>query len=131
MLKDVDLGEQTVDAVTGRMLRASAVHNVTQRRLPAGSSALDVSVVITGDYRPPPYLDLDSIAQDAINADADRVVTSLQERGSRAGSTFFERVEGVAAAKMGEVTERPTRAPSAKPTPVSFLFVVGLYKQQS
>jgi hypothetical protein len=49
-LQGVDLGEQAV--FTARKL---SVNNTTigQRRLPlGGSSALDVSVVVTGDYRP-------------------------------------------------------------------------------
>ena len=40
------------------------IQNITQRKLPSGSSAVDVSMVITGDYRPPPYVDLDVVAED-------------------------------------------------------------------
>ena len=56
-----------------------------RRRLPSGSSAIDVSVVVTGDYRPPPYLDLDVIAEDSINRNAERVIGTLRERGRGGG----------------------------------------------
>ena len=74
-------------------------------------------MVVTGDYRPPPYIDLDPIAEDSINRDTEKVVSVLQDRGARAGSFFFERVNGISAVTMAAATQRPTRAPSAKPTP--------------
>ena len=57
------------------------------------------------------------IAEDSINRDGDRVVSTLKDRGSRAGSAFFERVSGVEAVARAAVTQRPTRAPTNKPTP--------------
>lgn len=122
-LGGVDVGEQELavrrsmyDKFAERYLRAR-VYNVTQRFLPSGSSALDVSMVVTGDYRPPPYLDLDVIAEDSINRGGDRVISTLKERGSRAGSAFFDRVSGVEAVAKDAVTQRPTKTPTAKPTP--------------
>ena len=93
------------------------VHNVTQRILPSGSSALDVSLVVTGDYRPPPFLDLDVIAEDSINRQGAKVVSTLRERGERAGRDFFSRVEGIEAVAASDLTARPTRTPTGKPTP--------------
>jgi len=90
--------------------------NVTQRMLGTGSSALDVSMVITGDYRPPPYHDLNVIAEDSINREGAKVVSSLRERGEQAGRSFFERVEGIEALRKEVVTKRPTREPTKKPT---------------
>jgi hypothetical protein len=122
-LGGVDVGDQLLadrrtlyDRFGQRYLNAR-VYNITQRFLPSGSSALDVSMVVTGEYRPPPYLDLDVIAEDSINRDGDRVVSTLKDRGSRAGSAFFERVSGVEAVARAAVTQRPTRAPTNKPTP--------------
>ena len=122
-LNPVNVGEQTL-ADTRRLYHRmgerflnARVYNVTQRFLPSGSSALDVSMVVTGDYRPPPYLDLDVIAEDSINRAGERVVSTLKERGSRAGSQFFDRVSGVEAVARAAVTPRPTRTPTAKPTP--------------
>lgn len=122
-LGGVDVGDQQlVDRRTllgkwGERYLNARVYNVTQRFLPSGSSALDVSMVVTGDYRPPPYLDLDVITEDSINRGGDRVVSTLKERGSRAGSAFFDRVSGVEAVARAAVTQRPTRAPTEKPTP--------------
>lgn len=106
-----------------RMLKLG-ITNVTQRMLPSGSSALDVSMVVTGDYRPPPYLDLDVIAEDSINRDGAKVVSTLRERGERAGRTFFDRVSGIEAVAKESITARPTRSPSAKPTPGALCFKV-------
>eukprot|EP00571_Detonula_confervacea_P005871 CAMPEP_0172330022 /NCGR_PEP_ID=MMETSP1058-20130122/61177_1 /TAXON_ID=83371 /ORGANISM="Detonula confervacea, Strain CCMP 353" /LENGTH=1318 /DNA_ID=CAMNT_0013047219 /DNA_START=179 /DNA_END=4138 /DNA_ORIENTATION=- len=92
------------------------IKNVTQRRLPSGSSAIDVSMVVTGDYRPPPYLDLDVIAEDSINRNGAKVVNTLRERGERAGRDFFSRVDGIEAVRRAEVTQRPTKAPVKSPT---------------
>jgi len=114
-IRGVGVEKQTVSQ--GRMLHFLEKFNVTQRFLPSGSSALDVSMVVTGDYRPPPFLDLDAIAEDSINRDAEKVVSVLQDRGTRAGSVFFERVSGISAVSMAAATQRPTRAPTAKPTP--------------
>lgn len=122
-LGGIDVGDQVLaDRRTlydrfGKRYLSSRVYNVTQRFLPSGSSALDVSMVVTGDYRPPPYLDLDVIAEDSINRDSERVISTLKERGSRAGSGFFDRVSGVEAVAREAITPRPTKSPTAKPTP--------------
>ena len=92
------------------------IANVTQRMLGTGSSALDVSMVITGDYRPPPYHDLNVIAEDSINREAAKVVSTLRERGEQAGRSFFVQVEGIEALRKEVVTKRPTREPTKKPT---------------
>ena len=114
-IRGVGVEKQSVSE--GRMLHPLGKFNVTHRFLPSGSSALDVSIVVTGDYRPPPFLDLDAIAEDSINRDTEKVVSILQDRGARAGSVFFERVSGISAVSMTAATQRPTRAPTAKPTP--------------
>jgi hypothetical protein len=111
-VKGVNLGEQTLSV---RRLTAN-VTSIDHRRLPLGSSALDVSVTVTGEYRPPPYLDLDVICTDSINGDATRVVTTLQQRGNQMGRTFFQRVEGIEALKAQDFTKRPTRSPTNSPT---------------
>mmetsp|Transcript_11107 Transcript_11107/g.22093 ORF Transcript_11107/g.22093 Transcript_11107/m.22093 type:complete len:1137 (-) Transcript_11107:90-3500(-) len=97
--------------------RSIVINNITQRMLPSGSSALDVSLVVTGDYRPPPFLDLDVIAEDSINRQGAKVVSTLRERGERAGREFFSRVEGIEAVAATDLTARPTRSPTGKPTP--------------
>lgn len=92
------------------------IKNTTVRKLPSGSSAIDVSMVVTGDYRPPPYLDLDVIAEDSINRQGAKVVDTLRERGERAGREFFSRVEGIEAVRKTDLTKRPTKAPIRTPT---------------
>jgi hypothetical protein len=122
-LGGVDVGSQSLaDRRTlydrfGERYLSARVYNITQRFLPSGSSALDVSMVVTGDYRPPPYLDLDVITEESINRQGDKVISTLKDRGSRAGSAFFERVSGVEAVARAAVTQRPSRAPTSKPTP--------------
>ena len=136
-LDGVDLGDQTLAGrreLAGRylhrelkgwhkeygnnnngVLQMMKVTNVTQRML-QGSSALDVSMVITGDYRPPPYLDLNVIAEESINRQGEKVVSTLRERGNQAGRTFFERVDGIEALAKEKSTLRPTGNPTPGPT---------------
>ncbi|KAL7546263.1 hypothetical protein ACHAWF_009617 [Thalassiosira exigua] len=92
------------------------ITSISQRRLPSGSSAIDVSMVVTGDYRPPPYVDLDVVAEDSINRNGDKVVSTLRERGERAGREFFSRVEGIEAVVASKKTKRPSRSPIRSPT---------------
>ena len=110
------LDRRTLYDRIGERYLSTRIYNITQRFLPSGSSALDVSMVVTGEYRPPPYLDLDVIAEDSINRAGTKVVSTLKERGSRAGMTFFDRVSGVEAVARVIVTQRPTKTPTAKPT---------------
>ncbi len=88
----------------------------TTRYLPTSSSALDVSMVITGEYRPPPYINMDVIIEDSINSASADVVGDLRERGQRAGSSYFERVEDLRATSKGTATNRPTPMPTGSPT---------------
>ena len=128
-LGGVDVGDQTLvgrrelqDRLHHRALLGHShymnfeIKNVTQRILPSGSSAIDVSMVVTGDYRPPPYLDLDVIAEDSINRQGAKVVSTLRERGERAGREYFSRVEGIEAVRKTDLTKRPTKAPVRAPT---------------
>ena len=111
-LKGVDLGQQSLSL---RRLTAN-VTNIRHRQLPLGSSALDVSVTVTGEFRPPPYIDFDMICEDSINRDPEMVVGSLQDRGSERGRPFFERVQGIEALRASDLTKRPTRTPTDRPT---------------
>ena len=129
-LDDVDLGEQSL--ITRRELEERyhyrslmgwhedglqmKVNNITQRLLPTGSSALDVSMTISGNYRPPPYINFGNIVEDSINRQGQKVVSTLRERGSQVGRTYFERVEGIEAQQKGNVTPRPSRKPTQRPT---------------
>jgi len=129
-LDDVDLGEQSL--ITRRELEERyhqrsligwhedgvhmKVNNITQRMLPTGSSALDVSMTISGNYRPPPYIIFGNIVEDSINRQGQKVVSTLRERGSQVGRTYFERVEGIEAQQKGNVTPRPSRKPTQRPT---------------
>jgi len=57
---------------------------------------LDIDVVVTVDYRPPPYIDLNVVLENAIKRNEARLVSALRERGERAGySDFFNRVDGI------------------------------------
>jgi hypothetical protein len=88
--------------VGGRQLRQHG------RKLPTGSSALDVSMTITGNYRPPPYLDMDVLIEDSINRNSANLVKDLKDRGGRSGTRFFESVEGLDATAVAKATSRPT-----------------------
>jgi hypothetical protein len=134
-LSGVDIGDQSVVTMTGASERRAVrsrgpafggdrhldfdATNVTTRRrgLPAGSSsAIDVAVIVTGDYRPPPYLDLDSIVEESINRDDNAAfVDVLRERGELAGRDYFDRVVAVEAVRIADLAPRPTGSPIGAP----------------
>ncbi|EJK74869.1 hypothetical protein THAOC_03429, partial [Thalassiosira oceanica] len=88
------------------------VDNLTvRRRLPTSSSAIDVSMTVTGGYRPPPYVDPDAIVEDSINRAAPKMMDELNKRGQREGSELFKRVRGVEAVTRERYTSRPTNSP--------------------
>ena len=71
-------------------------------------------MVVTGDYRPPPYLDLDVIAEDSINRNAEKVIGTLRERGR--GSGYFDKVSGIEVVRAADMTMRPSGSPIGTPT---------------
>ena len=101
----------------------------THRQLPSGSAAVEFSMLITGEYRPPVVLedplkpeprqmDLGVMAEDSINRDPDQFVRDLKERAPPNSSlnevTSIE-VEAMEAPPEGkEVTF--TRSPTEQPT---------------
>jgi len=87
-----------------------------RRHLPTYSSALDVSMTITGGYRPPPYKDMDLIIEDSINRASRTLVQDFRTRGRNRGTQFFESVNGLEAVSVADVTQRPTKRPTDLPT---------------
>ena len=57
------------------------------------------------------------LVEDSINAASRQLVRDFQDRGRRAGSGFFETVEGLEALREAAVTPRPTARPTRPPTP--------------
>jgi len=74
-------------------------------------------VVVTGDCRPPPYLDLDSIVEESINRDDNGAafVDVLRERGEQAGRDYFDRVVAIEAVRIADLAPRPTGSPIGAP----------------
>ena len=77
---------------------------------------LDVSMTITGEYRPPPYQDVGLIIEDSINRASKNLVNDFRSRGSRGGTQFFESVSDLAAVRVEAATPRPTEKPTEYPT---------------
>lgn len=80
----------------------------TNRYLPTSSSSLDVSLTVTGEYRPPPFQDMDSIVTNSVNRGSSQIMSDLRDRGRQSGSTYFDSVQDL-------------RATSAKDLPPSSL----------
>mmetsp|Transcript_33474 Transcript_33474/g.72349 ORF Transcript_33474/g.72349 Transcript_33474/m.72349 type:complete len:679 (-) Transcript_33474:476-2512(-) len=88
-----------------------------RRHLPTSSSAIDVSMTITGEYRPPPYKDIDLIIEESINGAARTLVQDFRTRGRNRGTQFFESVNALEAVSVADATPRPTVSPTTmKPT---------------
>ena len=107
-----------------------------QRRLPTGSSSIDFSMVITGEYRPPTRgqdvqpPDIGELTEESINRDPEAFVKDLQTRASDSSPLQDVRdlsVESIVVspeALEGDLSEltftrSPTRSPSPPPTIIS------------
>ena len=98
--------------VTGQTL---SFRNKGGRRTTLASS-LDVSMSIKGEYRPPPYQNVNKLVEDSINAASQRLLEDVRDRGRRAGTPLFESVEGLEAEREADTTPPPTRYPTSRPT---------------
>lgn len=106
------------------------------RRLPTSSSAMDFSMVITGEYRPPvrpgqtappKAPSLGTLAEDSINADPVGFVKDLQERAGASSSLQQIKADDISVEKfevpddidLENIQELPraTRKPTQRPTP--------------
>ena len=107
------------DVATGEAVRVELTFAQAQRRSLAldGASTLDVSMSVKGEYRPPPYLDVDLLIEESINEQSRKLVEDVRERGRRSGSAFFESVDGLAATRASAITPEPTARPTRPPTP--------------
>ena len=95
-----------------------------RRRRALSENVLDVFVDVSGMYRPPPCLDMDTLIEDSINEASQQLVEDLRER-----SAFFAELENLAAVRESAATPRPTpaptrrtRRPTPRPTRVSVCF---------
>jgi hypothetical protein len=75
-----------------------------RRRLRSGeSSSLNLATTITGEYRPPPFVDFDGVISDAIDANSDQLGQDLRthrempEFLKSGGAEYFAAVTGVTA----------------------------------
>lgn len=111
----------------------AAFINNHHRQLPTGSSALDFSMVITGEYRParrpgekpppPKKFDLGKVTEDSINRDPQGFVKDLKERSSQSSSFAEVEADDLAVESFYvdpdidlEDLERVTKTPTQRPT---------------
>ncbi|KAL7467920.1 hypothetical protein ACHAXS_008148 [Conticribra weissflogii] len=81
------------------------------RYLPTSSSSLDVSLTVTGEYRPPPFQDMDAIVTNSVNRGSSQIMTDLRDRGRQSGSTYFDSVQDLRATSAKDLS------PSLLPPP--------------
>eukprot|EP00581_Thalassiosira_minuscula_P010578 CAMPEP_0183711732 /NCGR_PEP_ID=MMETSP0737-20130205/7155_1 /TAXON_ID=385413 /ORGANISM="Thalassiosira miniscula, Strain CCMP1093" /LENGTH=698 /DNA_ID=CAMNT_0025940299 /DNA_START=157 /DNA_END=2253 /DNA_ORIENTATION=+ len=111
-------------------IRTEAIYD--HRRLPTGSSALDFSVLVTGEYRPPwrkgekrpeqRVPDIGAVAEDSINRDRKGFVRDLKQRAEVSTNAFEQVTEDDLAPVVSitiddEEATTFTRAPTPRPTP--------------
>jgi len=139
--KESDYIDNIKAEVKGMFCKAEGPFERHHRRLPTGSSALDFSVVVTGEYRPPsrpgqrpPPLDIDigRATEDSINRDPVAFVKDIQERAALTDTVFtgvepedievraqvFEVPADVSILATEEITPSPTKSPTPMPTPL-------------
>lgn len=115
-----------------RLSGRSYVKGQHHRQLPSGAAAVEFSMVITGEYRPPVIpgetpkpkprnLDLGAIAQESINRDPEGFVRDLKSRAppdSALNDVKELEIEAVEAPPEGEevvFTKKPTLQPTSPP----------------
>jgi len=127
--------ENTVCYTGTRRLFINLVHqeaDFNKRRLPSSSSALDFSVVITGEYRPPvrpgeeptEVPDIGNLAEASINRDPVGFIKDLTERAGTASPLADVKPEDIQVMSVPVVegesptsfTRAPTKTPTASPT---------------
>lgn len=100
-----------------------AVNSNRHRQLQPGSSALDFSVVITGEYAAPSgqsesEFNLGSIAEDSINSDPEAFVKDLKARAGANSPFAAVEADDMAVKEVDPelLTAAPTRMPTLLPT---------------
>eukprot|EP00578_Thalassiosira_sp_NH16_P023045 CAMPEP_0181085262 /NCGR_PEP_ID=MMETSP1071-20121207/5140_1 /TAXON_ID=35127 /ORGANISM="Thalassiosira sp., Strain NH16" /LENGTH=714 /DNA_ID=CAMNT_0023167061 /DNA_START=10 /DNA_END=2154 /DNA_ORIENTATION=- len=138
--KALDKGISKVNAIVVGVFCVVSSPFERHRRLPTGSSALDFSIVITGEYRPssrpgerpplPEDLNLGEVAEDSINRDPVGFVKDLKKRAAGTASAFmeveaddlttisFEVPTNEEDLKTTRITNSPTKSPTPRPTTV-------------
>lgn len=121
-----------LQTVCGRRLGRVGETSFNHRHLPSGAAAVEFSMLITGEYRPPVVpgeepkpvpksLDLGTIAEDSINRDPDKFVRDLKDRApptSSLNEVQTLNIEAVDAPLEGEeavFTRKPTPQPTSPP----------------
>ena len=129
---DVDVIGISTQCERRRLSGRGNIKGQHHRRLPSGAAAVEFSMVITGQYRPPVVpgetlepkprnLDLGAIAQESINRDPEGFVRDLKSRappGSSLNDVEELDVEAVEAPPEGEeiaFTKKPTTQPTSPP----------------
>ncbi|KAL7526737.1 hypothetical protein ACHAXR_003210, partial [Thalassiosira sp. AJA248-18] len=125
-LSNISVEVKDVICTPGQSSRHLVTNN--HRHLPTSSSALDFSMVITGEYRPPSRPgeavprgpNLGALAEDSINADPTGFVKDLKERAGDASSLQQVTADDMAVEsfeiKEGEENVKYTKTPTARPT---------------
>ena len=86
-----------------------------QRRLPVSSGAtVDITATITGEHRPPPHIEFDSLVEDSFDRDGHKFTDDLKTEATRAldedDALFFKEVQDVKARVVLSIA--PTTAPT-------------------
>ena len=102
-----------------RLLRALQGHWQRHRGLPISSgTTIDVTTTITGEHRPPPHIEFDSLVEDSIDRNGQEFQQDLKTEATQAldedEALFFKEVQEVTA--WAAPTAAPTTVPTTMPT---------------
>mmetsp|Transcript_30102 Transcript_30102/g.46092 ORF Transcript_30102/g.46092 Transcript_30102/m.46092 type:complete len:360 (-) Transcript_30102:270-1349(-) len=113
--KGVDAVKTTSVMITGQELltaEEAAATGLDGRRLQEGGTRYTnrVSLTVTGEYRPPPYEDMNSLVSDTIDADPDGLKDSLNDASG--GGGYFQNINVIPPVAK---TKAPSKAPATQP----------------
>ena len=85
----------------------------------SSDTSIDITTTITGEHRPPPQIEFDSLVEDSVNLNSYRFEQELKTEAHQSldisEAFFFEEVKGAMARTVLNIM--PTAAPTAAPTP--------------
>jgi len=117
--EDLTIFKSTIFAVLQQSLIDIKIHletlSVTNQRYFSSEENVEVSVILTAKYRPPPETNLDTIVENSINLQKESVRGALKQAANDAKRWYFATINEISAVSRENATIRPTVRPTGAP----------------
>lgn len=117
--EDLTIFKSTIFAVLQQSLSDVKIHldklSVTNQRYFSADDNVEVSVLLTAKYRPPPRTNLDSIVENSINLQKESVKAAIKQAANDVKQSYFSTLNEISAVSRENATNRPTLSPTGAP----------------